>query len=249
MYKLPLRQSQGFIHSIFELMGLELCCPDYSCLLKRLSELNIDVPGYRKTDKTDEDIAALAIDSKGLKRFGRDEWHQEKHKVSANRSWRKLPIAVDGNHIIHASVLTDRFVSDDNAVPDLIIQIDTKAVKQVTGDGAYDKNLVYELLSEKFIDAEIIIPPDRDAVYSNKNHVQRNRNLQEIKTFGRMNWQRIRSDGNRNYSELSIQRYKKIIGNKLHAREFSRQKNESMLGCGILNKMTGLGMPMSYRST
>ncbi len=34
---------------------------------------------------------------------------------------------------------------------------------------------------------------------------------------------------------------------KLHAREFSRQKVEAMIGSGILNKMTSLGMPQSYR--
>ena len=52
----------------------------------------------------------------------------------------------------------------------------------------------------------IIIPPDRDAVYDKNNHQQCNRNLQEIKTFGRMNWQRVRKYGRRNCSELAIQR-------------------------------------------
>jgi len=60
-------------------------------------------------------------------------------------------------------------------------------------------------------------------------------------------WQRVRNYDRRNYSELTIQRYKKIVGTHLHAREFSRQRNEAMIGCGILNKMTGLGMPESYR--
>jgi hypothetical protein len=63
-----------------------------------------------------------------------------------------------------------------------------------------------------------------------------------------MNWQRVRNYGKRNYAELAIQRYKRILGNRLHGRELSRQKNEAMLGCGILNKMTSLGMPASYRS-
>lgn len=55
-------------------------------------------------------------DSTGLKGFGRDEWHQEKYKVSPKRSWRKLHIAVDDEHIIHACGLTDKFVSDDSAL-------------------------------------------------------------------------------------------------------------------------------------
>jgi len=247
VYKLPLRQYQGFINSIFSIKELPIICPDYSCLSKRLSALNIPSPRYKNSNSPDQSIAAIAIDSTGLKRFGRDEWHQEKYKLSAKRSWRKLNIAVDDQHIIHAGLLTNRFVSDDSAVADLAEQIDGD-VSQITADGAYDKNPVYETLSQRFSQAEIIIPPDSDAIYHIKNHVQRNRNLQEIKTFGRMNWQRVRNYGKRNYAELAIQRYKRILGNKLHARELSRQKNEAMLGCSILNKMTSLGMPASYRS-
>jgi hypothetical protein len=65
---------------------------------------------------------------------------------------------------------------------------------------------------------------------------------------GRMEWQKTRNYGRRNYSELAIQRYKKILGNTLHARKLENQKLEAMLGCGVLNKMTSLGMPQSYRS-
>ncbi len=120
-------------------------------------------------------------------------------------------------------------------------------VDHVTADGAYDKNAVYETLLNHFENADIVIPPDSNAVYNSDNHLQRNRNLQEIKTFGRMVWQRVRKYGRRNYSELAIQRYKRLLGNALHARDFERQKQESMIGCGVLNKMTRLGMPTSYR--
>ena len=51
----------------------------------------------------------------------------------------------------------------------------------------------------------------------------------------------------KNHPELSIQGYKNILGNKLHAREMSRQKNEAMIGYGILIKITALGIPVSYR--
>ncbi|MCD8500101.1 MAG: IS5 family transposase [Gammaproteobacteria bacterium] len=99
VFKLPLRQCQGFINSIFFAKNIELLCPYYSCLSKRLAQLNLSAPGYKKTDKPDEAVVALAIDSTGLKRFGRDEWHQEKHKVAAKRSWCKLHIAVDVNQV------------------------------------------------------------------------------------------------------------------------------------------------------
>jgi hypothetical protein len=231
---------------LFELKGLLLRCPDYSCLSKRLSLLNIKSPRYTKQDKPDDNIAAIAIDSTGLKRFGRGEWHQERHKVSAKRSWRKLHIAVDDQRIIHAGLLTDRFSSDDQQVDSLIDQIDIN-VEQITADGAYDKNPVYDVLVATFDFADIVIPPVSDAVYGKDSHPQRNRNLQEIKTFGRMNWQRARGYGKRNNAELVMLRYKNILGNKLHARELSRQEQEAMIGCSVLNKMTNLGMPKSYR--
>jgi hypothetical protein len=34
----------------------------------------------------------------------------------------------------------------------------------------------------------------------------------------------------------------------LQSREFGNQKQEAMIGCGILNKMTGLGMPVSFKT-
>lgn len=170
----------------------------------------------------------------------------EKYKLSAKRSWRKLHIAVDDQHIIHGTELTDRFISDDQVVPDLTSQLNL-AVDCVTADGAYDTKSVYTILSKRFSNVDIVIPPASNAVYCKAHHPQRNRNLQEIKSFGRMAWQRVRDYGKRNYSELAIQRYKKILGNKLHAREMLQQRNEAMIGCGILNKMTSLGMPKSYR--
>jgi hypothetical protein len=69
-----------------------------------------------------------------------------------------------------------------------------------------------------------------------------------IKEMGRMQWQRKNQYGRRNYSELGVQRYQKIFGETMHAREFSRQQQEAILASGALNKMTSLGMPQSYRS-
>ena len=181
-----------------------MACPDYSCLSKRLSSLKIKTPRYKKTDHPDGEIAAIAIDSTGLKRFGRGEWRQEKHKLSGKRSWRKLHIAVDTMHIIHGCELTNRFTPDYQAVEALAKQINI-SVDKVTADGAYDKRFVYDTLLAYFEDVEIIIPPTSDAVYNTDNNHQRNRNLQEIKTFGVITWQRVRGYGRRNYSELSIQ--------------------------------------------
>jgi hypothetical protein len=108
----------------------------------------------------------MAIDSTGLKRFGRDEWHQEKHKVSAKRSWRKLHVCVDDKHYIHGSVLTDRFASDEGTVDDLIEQVTTSA-NHVSLDGEtedYKVNIgVYTNLGAKLVSqAELVVTPAGD---------------------------------------------------------------------------------------
>jgi hypothetical protein len=246
VYRLPLRQSEGFINSIFRLMGLDIKCPNYSVLSKRLLKLNIPCPRYTKKDARDNNVVAMAIDSTGLKRFGRDEWHQEKYKISTKRSWRKLHVCVDDEHYIHSSMLTDRFASDAGTVDDLIEQVDVDA-DHISLDGAYDSNDVYVSLKSKFPNARIVIPPAKNAVINDKNHAIRNQHLKEIEEHGRTNWQKENQYGRRNISELSIQRRKRILGNQLHARDISRQKIEAIIGSGILNKMTSLGMPQSYR--
>lgn len=98
-------------------------------------------------------------------------------------------------------------------------------------------------MENTFVNAKIVIPPDKNAVIDSMNHIIRNQHLREIKAHGKMHWQKANKYGRRNVSELLIQRRKKILGNQLHAREFSRQKVEAMIGSGILNKMTSLGMP------
>lgn len=72
------------------MFGLEtLQCPDYTLLYKCINQLDFKMQKFKKDEKADDDIVSIAIDSTGLKRFGKDEWYQEKHNVSAKRSWRK----------------------------------------------------------------------------------------------------------------------------------------------------------------
>lgn len=44
-------------------------------------------------------------------------------------------------------------------------------------------------------------------------------------------------------------RYKTIIGRRLHARSLPYQQTEAKVGCGVLNRMTALGMPVSLRAS
>ncbi len=39
-----------------------------------------------------------------------------------------------------------------------------------------------------------------------------------------------------------IQRYKRILGREMHVRNMSNQEQEFMIGCGVFNKMTRIGI-------
>src|SRR5579862_8624371 len=47
VFKLPLIQCEVFVNSLFKLMKIDLHCPDYSVLSKRLKKLNLNRPFYR----------------------------------------------------------------------------------------------------------------------------------------------------------------------------------------------------------
>ena len=129
----------------------------------------------------------------------------------------------------------------------LLGQID-EPINHFSGDGAYDETPVYDAVIEHSPNADVVIPPRSNAVENDKAAAQRNRNIAEIKAMGRMQWQKDREYGRRNYSELGVQRYQKTFGDTMHSRDFPRQQQEAMIASGSLNKMTSLGMPQSRRS-
>ena len=95
--------------------------------------------------------------------------------------------------------------------------------------------------------AHIVINPRENAAISDEWSTERNKTLNIIDKHGYKGWYKIRKYGFQNYAELSIQRYKKIIGTKMHSRDLLRQKNEAIIATSILNKFTTLGMPISKK--
>ena len=115
------------------------------------------------------------------------------------------------------------------------------------GDGAYDGSPTYKKILEKSPEANIVIPPPKNAVAQSSDYGQRNQHTAIIQDMGRMAWQKIMNYGLRAYVELAMLRYKTIIGPKLKAREIPQQKSEAQVSVRVLNRMTGLGMPVSVR--
>ena len=198
-------------------MNLDLRCPSFSTLSKRLKSLGLKQPCYRLGHREGTHVKMIAIDSSGLKYHGQDEWVHEKYgETHRKRGWRKLHVSVDQYNIIQTAELTTRKTHDAIVVDKLIEPIPDN-VSQVTADTAYDSNNVYFSLQKYFNNVDVVIPPRFGSVYNKNNMWMRNRNLEEIKCFGRMVWQEQRKYGNRNQSERAIGRYKRILGNRLHS--------------------------------
>jgi len=241
VFHLPLRQTEGFMVSLARLMNAAISIPDFSSISKRSIELPRHV-----LSKALEPGSLVIVDSTGLKVYGQDEWHQEKHGVPARRTWRKLHLAVDENHQILACELTTPEVGDPTAVPDLLAQIDTP-FEVFMGDGAYDGEPVSRAVLAKQPSAQVVVPPHKSAVHSEACDTQRDEHIRAIEEHGRIGWQKQTDYGLRSYIELAIQRYKGIIGNCMNARALPQQKTEAWVSASALNRMTNLGMPVSVK--
>ncbi len=68
-----LRALQGFIDSIFRLAHVPLRCPHYTCISRRAKQVEVSL----KT-KTKGAIRHIAIDTTGLKVYGKGEWKGKK---------------------------------------------------------------------------------------------------------------------------------------------------------------------------
>ena len=93
VFHLPLRQTEGFVKSLTRIMNADICIPDFSSISRRSIELPRHV-----LSKAQQQGSLVIVDSTGLKVYGKDEWHQQRHAFPARRTWRKLHLAVDENH-------------------------------------------------------------------------------------------------------------------------------------------------------
>jgi hypothetical protein len=215
VFRLALRQTEGLIGSILQLLGLDLAVPDHSTLSRRAETLEVPRPIPRTGP------VHLLVDSTGLRLCGPGEWLVEKHGTQRRRSWRKLHIGVDAESgQILASELTSHDVDDGSQVEPLLDQISGPLVS-LTGDGAYDQAGIYGTVAERHPEADVIVPPRSTAVLSEDveaTPTQRDRHLQSIAEHGRMGWQQRSGYTRRALVEASISRSKRVIGDALRLR-------------------------------
>ena len=246
VFRLALRQTEGLIGSVLQLLGLDLPVPDHGTLSRRAETLEVPQP------KAGSAPMHLLVDGTGLKLCGPGEWLIEKHGTRVRRSWRKLHIGVDADTgRIVASELTTNDVDDGSQVGLLLDQV-TDPIASFTGDGAYDQDGVSRSVAERHPEARVIVPPRSGEVPSKTAETaptQRDRHLQLIAEKGRMGWQKASGYNRRALAEATIGRFKRVIGDGLRARTDQRQTTEINVAVAVLNRMLELGRPKSVRIT
>ena len=241
------RQVEGFVCSLFDLLHLDLAVPDHTTLSRR----SRTVPGTLAPAAPTSAVTIL-FDSTGLKVYGEGEWKVRAHGYSKRRTWRKLHLGVNPTtgHI-EAAELTENGVSDAEAVAPLLAQI-LAPIATVAADGAYDKRPVYDQLAAHSPAATLLIPPRQDACIWQHGNTEapplpRDENLRAIRAQGRRAWKEQSGYHVRSLAETAMFRLKNQFGDQLSARLLATQATQVMCRCLILNRMTALGRPQSYK--
>ena len=235
---LPLRQTEGSLRSIFELMNLKRDVPDHTTMSRRSACLAVPLRFRQRTGAIN-----LVIDSSGLSIFGEGQWAAVKHGGNGIQGWRKLHLGVDETGVIVAQVLTNSNVDDSVTGIDLIDDVSSK-IKTVIGDGAYDTRAFYASAESK--GARVVVPPDRTATIGGGLSRDRDRAVRRIRKVGRRQWKTEVGYHQQARVENAFFRLKTLTGDRMRARGEKAQRVEAEIACNILNRMTELGRPESY---
>ncbi len=240
-FHLPLRQTEGFLTSLFDLLGLSTPVPDHTTISRRAAKLGKN-PFYEGKDGS---AVHILVDSSGLRVHT-----GAMRKPPEERDWRKIHLALDAKTgEVVACDLTRKGVKDASRVPALLGKV-VKPILSLTADAAYDERLVYEAARShsETRSPRVLIPPKRNAIPGIGSHAmeERNRNIRARKRLGKRVWLAASGYNRRSLIENTFYRYKRIIGPAMRSRRLATQRVEARIGVKILNQMTALGMPESY---
>jgi hypothetical protein len=273
VYGSGLRQTEGLVESIVEMMGLEeqVPVPDYTTLSKRQGDLDVEIQSSKGSlvggeNGSEEDKVHLVIDSTGLKVYGEGEWKQRIHGKQKRRTWRKLHLGVDsetGEPV--AATLTDNTSGDGSQVEPLLEETlsgtseagtsDADAsdtvLDTVGADGAYDTWDVYDVITDR--GARPVIPPQKNAKIAGRGNcsgppLPRDEAIRYIRGHGRKKWKRVSGYHRRSLAETAVYRFKQLMGRFVEARRWENECTEVQLKAKALNKMTRLGMPETSKT-
>ena len=220
--------------SIVGRLGVDLTAPDHTTLSRRGQHLAL----ARRRAHPGTSLH-LIVDSTGLSIVGDGAWAAATHGGRGRRGWRKLHLGV-------ACALTEPTAEDAMTGISLVDEVDGHLTR-VTADPAYDTLACYGAAGAR--GARGVVPPTTTASLSRRGARSgaRDRTIRRVQALGRRRWKKASGDPQHARVENAFCRYTSIVGDCLRARRSSGQRREAVLACHVLNRMTELGRPVSYR--
>ena len=240
VFRLPLRQTEGFLRSVLSVMQMDLDARDHTTLSRRGQQLNLALGRIPA-----QGPLHLVVDSTGLSVVGEGKWAAVKHGRSGRRGWKKLHLGVDRSGVIRAQTITESTVDDATAGSSLIEHVNGD-VASVTADAAYDTIAFYTAAGAR--GATVVVPPSKTAFVSRRRQRSsvRDRTIKRVKAVGRRRLKKESGYHQQARVENAFFPYKSSIGSGLRARTSGGRQTEALLACNVLNRMTELGRPRSY---
>jgi len=161
LFHLPLRQTEGFVGSLFEMIGVKLNVPSYTTICRRRVRKGLmeKVRRMVHVEGMGKEGMVLILDSSGLKVMGEGEWRGRGERK--RKGWIKVHVAVDGSSKkILNFVVTKENVHESKVFGELIEWV-RGSVREVIMDGAYDKRCVWERIRKE--EMKGVIKVRRDA--------------------------------------------------------------------------------------
>ncbi len=185
VFKLPLRQAEGFLRSVLSLMALDLEAPDHTTISRRSQQVDIGLRPAPPRPAATRGRLHLIVDSTGLSITGEGEWAAVKHGGRGKRAWKKLHLGVDRSGVIIAEILTEGTADDARTALGLIDEMD--GVASLTADTAYDTIAIYDAATAR--GAKVVVPPRISATRSTRSGA-RDRTVRRVRKVGRRRWKK-----------------------------------------------------------
>lgn len=214
-YRLPLRQTQGFLLMLARLLDVDGNVPDYTTICRRRKTL--ELPAM----PTGPGPLVLVIDASGITVRSPGRWIEERTRDRDPRriKYVKLHVGIDaGSGELVASVITeaDGPGSGDVSVGPALISCAGQRTKvsAVLADRAYDALVCYQAAED--IGSELFTVPKDNAAYG--LHPDRDQHLAQVGRLGPPEWKRRTGYGQRSQVEAWFSAFKRATSDRVRAR-------------------------------
>ena len=137
VFHLTNRSTEGFMRSLFTLLGLRLPVAGHTTLSQPGKHLSVSLT------KRAGGVLHLVMDISGLKVYGQGECYVGQYGYSKRRAWRKLHLLVDADSSeIQTAFLSEAGLDDGEMVAPALVEVE-QGVASFGSDEAYQKRKVY----------------------------------------------------------------------------------------------------------